>query len=197
MNCRKVTHLLSAYMDGELPGVEHRLIHLHLTVCPDCLADYEDLLQMKRLLGRMRVQSARKDMPLQIVRQIHAEDARAKAESSRERINLFLQLLRARLSPTQTLSIGLGFAVVVALYLGQLSYAPHPSNDMIVWEPPLAAVSDAGSINYPDAERFVARPLHTTNRNITPVGWYTESDSSLFQQHSSGVQFEKLVYQTH
>ncbi|HLJ57743.1 MAG TPA: zf-HC2 domain-containing protein [Chthonomonadaceae bacterium] len=55
MNCNKVRNLLSAYMDGELLGYEHRLIGQHLQRCFDCRTEYEELLQMKRLLGAMRV----------------------------------------------------------------------------------------------------------------------------------------------
>ena len=55
MNCNKVSQLLSAFMDGELLGYEHRLIHQHLQRCSECRVEYEELLQMKRLLSAMRV----------------------------------------------------------------------------------------------------------------------------------------------
>ena len=44
MNCNKVSNLLSAYMDGELLGFEHRLIHQHISRCAECSAEYEELL---------------------------------------------------------------------------------------------------------------------------------------------------------
>ncbi len=71
MNCRKVNHLLSAYMDGELPGVEHRQIHEHLARCPECAEEYAGLLRMKRLLAGMRVREPRTDLATRIVEQVH------------------------------------------------------------------------------------------------------------------------------
>ena len=47
MNCRKVSHLLSAYMDGELAGVENLQIRQHLSNCDDCNDEYEELLGTK------------------------------------------------------------------------------------------------------------------------------------------------------
>src|SRR5271165_6587424 len=71
LNCRKVNHLLSAYMDGELPGIEHRQIHEHLARCPECADEYAGLLKMKRLLAGMRVREPRTDLASRIVEQVH------------------------------------------------------------------------------------------------------------------------------
>jgi hypothetical protein len=53
VNCRKVSNLLSAYMDGELPGVEQLQIRDHLGCCPCCSDEYESLLTTKRMLARL------------------------------------------------------------------------------------------------------------------------------------------------
>src|SRR5579871_4434697 len=71
LNCRKVNHLLSAYMDGELPGVEHRQIHEHLARCSECADEYAGLLRMKRLLAGMRVREPRTELASRIVEQVH------------------------------------------------------------------------------------------------------------------------------
>ena len=55
MNCRKISNLLSAYMDGELPGVEQLMIRDHLKCCDSCREDYESLLFTKRLLCGLKV----------------------------------------------------------------------------------------------------------------------------------------------
>src|SRR5450432_4196251 len=61
VNCRKVSHFLSAYIDGELPGVEHRLIHEHLTRCEECRAEQEGLLYTKRMVSRLRLKEPRSE----------------------------------------------------------------------------------------------------------------------------------------
>src|SRR5690349_20833433 len=75
VNCNKVSHLLSAYMDGELLGYEHRLIHQHLQHCPDCRVEYEELLHMKRLLSAMRVCEPCPQLASNIVRRVSSEEA--------------------------------------------------------------------------------------------------------------------------
>ncbi|MCX6381424.1 MAG: zf-HC2 domain-containing protein [Armatimonadetes bacterium] len=73
MNCRKVSNLISAYIDGELPGVEHHEVHEHLKNCHDCNEDYEATLQMKRLLSHIKVQAPRPELSSQIIANIRAE----------------------------------------------------------------------------------------------------------------------------
>ncbi|HRF60523.1 MAG TPA: anti-sigma factor [Fimbriimonadaceae bacterium] len=52
MNCRCAQNLLSAYVDGELAGVEMLRLREHLGVCPACREEVEALRAMKRLLSR-------------------------------------------------------------------------------------------------------------------------------------------------
>lgn len=82
MNCRKVSHFLSAYMDGELPGVEHRQIHEHIGQCSACAHEYRSLLQMKRMLGGMQVREAQSDLPARLLEKVHANNAATAAQSS-------------------------------------------------------------------------------------------------------------------
>ena len=81
MNCNKVSHLLSAYIDGELLGYEHRLIHQHVQRCSECSAEYEELLQMKRLLSAMRVCEPGKNLAANIVQRVTARESRTAAAS--------------------------------------------------------------------------------------------------------------------
>lgn len=53
MNCRRVSNLLSAYLDAELAGAEMLDIRDHLSRCPFCAREYEGLRQTKRLLGAL------------------------------------------------------------------------------------------------------------------------------------------------
>ena len=61
MNCRRVSNLLSAYMDAELAGAEMLEIRAHLDRCPTCLSEYESLLHTKRLLGSLALRMPRTD----------------------------------------------------------------------------------------------------------------------------------------
>lgn len=54
MNCRCAQNLLSAYVDGELAGVEMLRLREHLGVCPACREEVEELRAMKRMLGMAR-----------------------------------------------------------------------------------------------------------------------------------------------
>ncbi|MGC8666855.1 MAG: anti-sigma factor family protein [Chthonomonadales bacterium] len=73
MNCRKVNSLLSAYIDGELPGVEHLQIRRHLDECPTCIEEYHTLLMTKRLIAGLRMQEPRPGFDQQILSRIAAE----------------------------------------------------------------------------------------------------------------------------
>ena len=75
MNCNKVSHLLSAFMDGELLGYEHRLIHQHLQRCRECRTEYEELLQMKRLLAAMPVCEPGRKLAATIVQRVSEDES--------------------------------------------------------------------------------------------------------------------------
>lgn len=53
MNCHKVSNLLSAYIDGELTGVEMIEIRTHVGDCPDCGSDLDCIRATKRLVGTL------------------------------------------------------------------------------------------------------------------------------------------------
>lgn len=53
MNCHKVSSLTSAYIDGELTGVEMLEIRRHLDHCHACMLQYESLRYTKQLLARL------------------------------------------------------------------------------------------------------------------------------------------------
>ena len=59
MNCRKASNYLSAYIDGELPGVEQLQIREHLRHCACCQEEYDALLMTKRLVSGLRIKEPR------------------------------------------------------------------------------------------------------------------------------------------
>ena len=129
MNCRKVSHLLSAYMDGELPGVEHRQIHEHLAQCPDCAQEYRGLLQMKRLLAGMRVREAQADLPIRILHQVHTQETASHNQKGRSWLDNLAHLLTSQNPRPQVMAVAASLAIVGIVYA---SYAIDRS-EQIVW----------------------------------------------------------------
>lgn len=76
MNCRKTASLLSAYMDGELPGVEQLQIREHLKHCTCCNEEYESLLYTKRVLARLSVANPRNCLEDRILNRLSDEAER-------------------------------------------------------------------------------------------------------------------------
>ena len=76
MNCRKTASLLSAYMDGELPGVEQLQIREHLKHCACCNEEYESLLYTKRVLARLSVANPRNCLEDRILNRLSEEAER-------------------------------------------------------------------------------------------------------------------------
>lgn len=117
MNCRKVSHLMSAYMDGELSGVEHRLIHDHLRCCPQCSEEYDGLLKVKRLLSGMRVQEPRPELQGMILTQLDGADNAGAPGWLRN----FLRMWRQSLPSPTMLAVGTGLVVVGILFTYRLT----------------------------------------------------------------------------
>lgn len=121
MNCRKANSLLSAYIDGELPGVEHLQIREHLRVCERCCAEYESLVWTKRLLASLKVQEPCADLEQQILDRIAHEE---RQPSPRRPWQGWFALL----SPAQQRSVRLGLicatAALSALLLAILPATP-------------------------------------------------------------------------
>lgn len=73
MNCRKVNSLLSAYMDGELAGVEQLQIRSHLRDCRCCSDEYESLLLTKRMISGASLKAPRSCLEDRILDRINDE----------------------------------------------------------------------------------------------------------------------------
>lgn len=59
MNCRRVSSLLSAYLDAELTGHEMLEIRAHLDACAACRGEHEALGETKRLLSSLALRTPR------------------------------------------------------------------------------------------------------------------------------------------
>lgn len=62
MNCRRVSGLLSAYLDAELALSEMDSIGIHLNECPRCRGEYQSLLDTKRLVASLAHRTSRAEI---------------------------------------------------------------------------------------------------------------------------------------
>jgi anti-sigma factor RsiW len=62
LNCRKVSGLLSAYLDQELTGEEMLSVRAHLDDCALCRSEYQSLSDTKHLLASLALQTPRAEL---------------------------------------------------------------------------------------------------------------------------------------
>lgn len=82
MNCRQVNHLLSAYIDGELPGHDYRAVATHIAHCSECHSEYCSLVQTKRLLTALRMKQPEGDLAAAVIANVHASGFKHKSTST-------------------------------------------------------------------------------------------------------------------
>lgn len=182
MNCRKVNQLLSAYMDGELRGVEQRQVFEHLARCSECDQEYESFLQMKRMLGCMRTQHPTPDLHARISYALSWEEAQAAGRTpSMVWMRLRMQTQDFFASPQ---GLGLGAIAALGLYtivfqLPAATGANSPS--AIVWQQTPNSVTQLTSGLAPSAsDRFSRPPVFRTGQPVS-------AETTSFSPVSSGV----------
>jgi anti-sigma factor RsiW len=161
LNCRKVNNLLSAYMDGELPGIESLQIRDHLNACNQCAEDYNQLLHMKRLLGRMKVQAPAHNMPERIFQTIRVDSQLASQRSLNARVHEMSAAMRFMIAAPRTLAVGLG-TIGAVVVLASVRNDDHV-HSVSFWDHSTPPASEfTVSIKYPDPQRFVSTPSRIT-----------------------------------
>jgi anti-sigma factor RsiW len=81
LNCSKIQNLLSAYMDGELTGVEQLQIRRHLGECKACAEEHESLLTTKRMISGLSIRQPHPDLEQMILGAL-AEEEQSRARRS-------------------------------------------------------------------------------------------------------------------
>jgi anti-sigma factor RsiW len=146
VNCNKVSHLLSAFMDGELLGYEHRIIHRHLQGCSDCRTEYEELLQMKRLLAALRVCEPGQELAAAIVQRVSDAESNPAGIRARDWKVSIPAFLDRPLVFSPIVGLGVGLAV-----FGMLFWA-HPSRSSA------AGASDHATLEFATADTALDEP---------------------------------------
>lgn len=180
MNCRKVNHYLSAYMDGELPGVEHRQMHEHLARCTDCAAEYSGLLRMKRLLAGLRVQEPDVELPARILERVRRESGGRETHRVAGGVNALADWLRSNAPMPQYLMVGASLAVVGILFT---VHFVDSGSEKIQWHPENAA-SIATLQPAPDLQRTSATATLPYTYRSVGVSQVSPSPEDGFQSPS-------------
>ncbi len=166
MNCRKVTQLLSAYMDGELRGIEQRQVFEHLARCSECNQEYESFLQMKRMLGCMRVQQPSPDLQARISYAVSWEEAQSAGRTPA------MLLLRMRMQVQDLFASPQGWGLSAIAILGLYTIAHHlptanetGSTSTIVWQrTPNSIIELTAGLAPSASERFIGPPEQQSGR---------------------------------
>jgi len=196
VNCRRTINLLSAYIDGELPGIEHRQVHNHLPQCCECEREYLSLLQMKRMLGSLRVQEPSIELPQVILHRVHLAEREAEGHQNTGWHGVFSVLLRTHLVSLRPLALGSGMACVAVLLTAHLA-KPEDEADFFSGTALNASMVPASASqafiqvsSYPQVPSYqqteTRMPLNNWNDNYPPVLEISEKQS--------GVQFTPVSY---
>lgn len=187
MNCRKVNSLLSAYIDGELTGVEQMQVRQHLRLCACCHEEHESLLMTKRLLAGLRTKAPRCDLEQIILRRLDAEGA---SRSSR----LSGRAWWAFLSPRERLRVAaLGtLAALALLVVSVLSFQPGRQENGLLARLP----ESANTMPSPNAGLRMPMQdflhVHNTMEDARPFG----SGPTITPAGSYRIQYENPLFPT-
>ena len=163
MNCHRVTSLVSAYVDGELTGVEMLEIRRHLSNCADCAQEYEGIRLMKHAVARLGSIAPREDFAAVLFKKL--DDVYV---SPHHRVfNSMVKFIHEKLSPVAAALAASGLALVL-LSAGGVENMRPVENDVMAslpYEARIHNISVPGSpVSIPNAE-----PLKVAN-NASDMG---------------------------
>lgn len=70
VNCRRVSHLLDAYIDGEVDRFDRISIREHLKNCPECLKEYNSIMETKSMMSSLSLVNPREKFEEDILRNL-------------------------------------------------------------------------------------------------------------------------------
>jgi anti-sigma factor RsiW len=109
MNCRRVVNLMSAYVDGELAGVEMLEIRRHLSDCKECAEEWEATLFTKQALARLASVTPREGFVTSLMGTLEVVEV----PSYQRAINHAFQLLHKKFTPVAAALAASGLALVI------------------------------------------------------------------------------------
>lgn len=124
MNCRRVINLLSAYVDGELTGVEMLEIRRHLSGCPDCAQEHKAILFTKQAMSRLGNVTPRKEFVVALMANLDE----VQVSPFQKVVNTTMRYVHRRISPVAAALAASGFAMVVLSAGGMMEGMNSPAN---------------------------------------------------------------------
>ena len=176
MNCHKACQFLSAYMDGELPGVEHRQVRTHLQLCSECKEEYEELLQMKRILSGLRIHDAGQTLPTVIIQRVEEEESKQPANRVVAWFGAMQRLTGSAIAPP---IIGLGFGLT-AFVIFHITRPQQPSEETQRMNWSKADLTKDAVFQAPDLKED-ARNWESNHYLVRPMGPVRLSLKPMFQ----------------
>ncbi len=125
MNCGRTSRLISAYLDGELPGSEMLAIREHLRSCQRCSAEMEDIRQVKAAMARLTPVRPAADLEARLLAAVAQVETPATVRFGA----WLMERLGGHLQPAAA-AVGV-CAVLLAISVGHLPQADH-------WQDPVA-----------------------------------------------------------
>jgi anti-sigma factor RsiW len=100
MNCKTVQSNLSAYLDRELSGDEMLQIRSHLSTCPDCREEEQDLRSLKALLGGVRAAEPTADFERRLSSVIHQAKTQQTTRAWKSSVLIFAAIAACTMAMT-------------------------------------------------------------------------------------------------
>lgn len=105
---------MSAYVDGELTGVEMLEIRRHLSQCPECAEEHAEVLFTKQTVARLGTVAPRKDFAAAIIAKLDEADV----PRYERLLNSLRHFAHERLSPVAAAVVASGVALVIMSAVG-------------------------------------------------------------------------------
>lgn len=107
MDCSRVKELMSMYIDGELNMEQGAEFEAHMTECPSCREEYEDMVKLVEVLRSMQEE----DLPVNFREELHGKLLEAKEDKFTVKKLFYIKNFRIKALAT----IAAGALVVFAL----------------------------------------------------------------------------------
>jgi anti-sigma factor RsiW len=159
MNCRKVTNLISAYIDGELTGTEMLAIRRHLSECADCAQEYESMRSLKEAMSRLRTVMPRKDFVADIFTKVQEQHVPRQRMFS----TWLSKLASTNLSPVTAALAVFGAALVLLTAGGMEGFNSDLSRTQSAFLPQSNEVAFLREISVPQIGFDLDKPLVVAN----------------------------------
>lgn len=152
---------MSAYVDGELTGVEMLEIRRHISECPDCAEEHESILATKVAVSRLGAAMPRRDLAHSILTSLDAVQVTPYQRAA----NMVSRFLHSKLSPVAAALAASGVALVLLSAGGMDGVPAEPSS--AVAAVPVQDVAFIRDLNTAPLNLPTNRPLEVADQSMT------------------------------